>query len=272
MPKSPERRIETRAKNKTTHPGKVVKSSQAPRRTKAEVQEDKAAKAQAKAAREEAKQQSINRAAEFETVDIANEDTLDATPRPIFTPKPQRLSTKPKNSPLTSFADSSDIIFDDDDETPFMPGSQGTVDAGTGDSDSAEESDAPPPPVKKKKSKSTQKATSAADTKKLEEKADRKRRVADVKSDIPTDPDEPQEPKPKKLKVKMREEINVAAAKILEKEKEGNKYANMVNSMGSSGKLASKLPSHSSQPQARPLKREGAVADIKQSMAVGGNK
>ena len=60
-PKSPERRIETRAKNKTAHPGKVDKPSQAPRRTKAEVQADKEAKAQAKEAAAEARQQSINR-------------------------------------------------------------------------------------------------------------------------------------------------------------------------------------------------------------------
>jgi hypothetical protein len=233
MPKSPERRINTRAKNKTTHPGKVVTSSQAPRRTKAEVQEDKAAKAQAKADAAAAIQQSINRTAEFEHADIANEDMVDATPRPISTPKP-----RPRDSPLTSFTATSDIVFDDDDpdESPFMPGSQVSVDAGAGDS--AVESDVPSLPAKKKKGKSTQKATSArVDMKNLDETADRKRRVADIEGDLPADSNEeqPQEPKPKKVKVKMRDEISVATTKILENEregnKEGNKYAKMVKSI-----------------------------------------
>jgi hypothetical protein len=54
----------------------------------------------------------------------------------------------------------------------------------------------------------------------------------------------------------MRDEINVAATKILENENEGNEYANMVNSMGS----VSKVTSHSTHFQAvsgRQPKREG---------------
>lgn len=238
-PKSPERRIETRAKNKTTHPGRVDKSSQAPRRTKAEVQADKEAKAQAKVAAAEARQQSINRAAEFEYADIAHEDIVDATPRPVFTPRPRsRRSQGRKTSPLTPFTGTSDIVCDDDDpgESPFLP--TGHLGSEGGDGDLALESDTPPtppPPLKKKKGKSTQKATAAK--KKPEETADRKRRAADVEDDLPADSKEeqPQEPKPKKVKVKMREEIKVATTKIVENEKEekgpgeGNKYAKMVN-------------------------------------------
>jgi hypothetical protein len=109
------------------------------------------------------------------------------------------------------------------------------------------------------------------DVKKLAKTADCKRRVIDMEGDIQLDSDEeqPQEPKPKRVKVKMRDEINVAMTEILENENEGNKYANMVNSMES----ASKVPSHSTHFQAvsgRQLKREGAIADFKKS--VGGKK
>src|ERR1700679_1223357 len=137
----PQRRIGTRAKNKTTHPGKVVEASH--RRTRAEVQQERDGKTQAKKGLAEARQQSINRTAEFERADIANEDMVDATPRPMFTPKPRPLSRNQKNSPLTSFAGTSDIeVSDNLDETPFMPGS---VDA----DDSAVENNIPPPPPKK---------------------------------------------------------------------------------------------------------------------------
>ena len=257
----PQRQMETRAKNKTTHPGKVDKSPPPPRRrTKAEVQQEKEAKAQAKAALAEARQQKIERAAEFERADLANEDMVAVTPRPIFTPKPRPLSRNHRNSPLTPFVgtDTSDIEVSDDLDETLRPGSVGLV-----DSDLGVESDGPPPPAVKGKAK----ITATVDTKKL---VDRKRRVVDVESDVPLDDEEqPREPKVKKVKVKMRDEINVAATKILENEQEGNKYASakMVNPMGLSGKPASKVPSHSG---GRQLKREGAIADIKKS--VGGKK
>jgi hypothetical protein len=56
--------------------------------TTAEVQEECAAKAQAKAAHEDARLQSINRTAEFEHANMANEVLVNATPHPPFTPKP----------------------------------------------------------------------------------------------------------------------------------------------------------------------------------------
>jgi hypothetical protein len=307
MPKIsiPPGQVGTRGKNKTTHPGKVVKDAKQKRRSKAEMKRDGEAEAKAKADLAEARQESINRTAEFERADIANEDIVDATPRPAFTPKPRPLSRNQRSSSLTPFASATDIeVFDDPDEapfipgskslvvdaddsavenddpppSPFMPGSKSSVDA----DDSAVENDDPPPPTpaKKKKAKITPKATTArVDTKKLGETANRKRKVVeDVEGDIPQDSndEQPQEPKPKKMKVKMRDEINVATTKILEiqvKKTANNKYAEMVNSMGSSGKPASNVPSHSSLAVAsggRPLKREGAIADIKKS--VGGKK
>ena len=151
-------------------------------------------------------------------------------------------------------------------ETPFIPGLVDPV-------DSAVESDGPLP-AEKKKAKPVQKATAAkVDVKKLGEIADCKRRVVDTEpeSDVPLDSDkrQPWGPKPKRVKVKMQDEINVAMTKILEDEtrNEGNKYAKMVTSMGLSGKPASMVPSHSSQLQfqavgGRQLKREGAIADI----------
>jgi hypothetical protein len=331
--------IQTRVQNKTTHPGNVDVTPKPPkrkRRTKAEVQAEKMAKVEAKKILSEARKKGINRTAEFEHDDIANEDIVDATPRPMFTPRPPPGSRNQKNSPLTPFADTSDNISVDgdsfvDDETPLMPGSNSLVHA----DDSAVESDGPPPaekkvtaervnakklgevdhkrrvvnvesdipldsdedqpqePKPKRMKTKTRDEINAATTndgpppaekkvtaarvnvKKLGE-VDRKRRVVDVESDIPLDSDEdqPQEPKPKKMKTKTRDEINAATTKI-EKEKEGNKYAKMVNSMGSSGKPASNVPSHSSQSQAvggRQLKREGAIADIKKLGSVGGKK
>jgi hypothetical protein len=76
---APRRQMETRASNKTAHPGYVDKVIPT-RRSGVEVQKTRTAKAQAKAAREEAKKNSINRTAEFELADIAKENLADATP------------------------------------------------------------------------------------------------------------------------------------------------------------------------------------------------
>jgi hypothetical protein len=86
-----------------------------------------------------------------------------------------------------------------------------------------------------------------------------------------SDNEQLQEPKPKKMKVKMHDEINIAAKKIEANKIEGahslSKYGHMVKYMskpveeGPSGK-----PAKASQVQVaggRKLKREGAIADIK---------
>ena len=246
----PQQGLATRSKNKTVHPGTVDKAQQ--RRTKEEVKEEKEAKARAKKALAEARQQSINRAAEFEHAAIANEDMVDATPRPTFIPKPRPL-LKRKNSPLTSLADTSDVEADNVDGSPFIPNSQGLADEEESAADV--ESDGPRAHPTKKKAKTTLKAT-----------AGKKQETPDVETDVASDEEAP---KPKKVKAKMRDEIDVATTKIVKNERGlGNKYAQMVNSMPAEpASKAVKVPLHSSQLQAvpRPLKREGAIANLADS-------
>lgn len=90
--------MQTRARNKAAHPGYADRANS--RRTPAEVQKERTSKAQAKAAREEARQDSINRTAEFELADIAEEHMADATPRPHVTPKTPRNPTYTDLPPL----------------------------------------------------------------------------------------------------------------------------------------------------------------------------
>jgi hypothetical protein len=99
----PQRHVQTRSSNKTAHPGNVDKSTL--RRSTAEVNEERKARARAKAAREEARQQSINRAAEFERADMADEILVDATPRPLFTPKRPRNQDLSDVTPLPETSD-----------------------------------------------------------------------------------------------------------------------------------------------------------------------
>ena len=202
---------------------------------------------------------------------------VNATPCPNFTPKPWPLIHNPKKSSLISFSGTSNIGVSnnlDEDQTAFMVPSSENL------HDSAVESEGPPPltPAKKGKAKPVRKTTAVkVDVKKLGETADRKWRVVDTESDIAnSDKEKVQESKPKRVKVKMQDEINVTATmKIPKNENEGNKYTKMVNSMVSSRKPASQpeAPLYPSQFQAvggRQLKREGANTNIKES--VGGKK
>ena len=132
------RQIGTHASNKLAHPGQVVKTST--RQTSADQQKRKA-KAKAKADCEDVKQQSIIRAAEFERAEMANEDMINATPRPSFTPKPWLpYSVKKK------VVESSDVKMDQLDASSLSP---------VNEDDSVTESDSdnptPPPPTKKQK-------------------------------------------------------------------------------------------------------------------------
>jgi hypothetical protein len=256
--------METRSKNKTAHPGNVVKPAQ--RRTAAELQQEREAKAQLKAAHAEAQQQSINRAAEFERADMINEDFVDATPRPLFTPKSWPPHRNLKNSVLTSAAETSDIeMGDNHDGALFEP-------VAAGDSESAVESDEPSPPPKKRKAQTVQKAAVNVEQRKGVEKT-----AADGEKKVETAPgsdNEPlQEPKPKKMKVKMRDAINIAAKKIEANAIEGtqSKYGHMVKAIpsrrageGPSGKPAPKAPSQVQAVDGRRLKREGGIADNKE--------
>jgi hypothetical protein len=259
------RQIGTRASNKLAHPGQITKSS-VPRRTSTEVQQEREAKAKAKADREEAKQKSIKRTADFERADLANEDLVDATPRPPFTPKPWPPPRNKKKSKLTPVAEAVDNT--DLDDTPLTPVpaddsvTEDESDAKLEDDSSSTEDESeigyatPPsqkkktaPPAKKQKIAVTKKATRTASEKvaEREKKVDRDEKV--VASD--------ETPKPKKVKAKVREEIDLAAKKM-EDEGKGDKYAGMI--MPVSNKPSSQL--QAVRGGGKKLKREGAIADI----------
>lgn len=170
---TPRRQIATRASNKAAHPGYPDRSKG--RRTPAEVQQERTAKAGAKAAREKAREASINRTADFEVNDIVNEGLADATPRPPFTPKPPRNRTHSDElTPLPLRAKDSHEVSNDSDEegsseASFVPpGSEMTIDS----SESAVESPPSPPPKKKVRSigKGHKAATAAAAAIKVREK------------------------------------------------------------------------------------------------------
>jgi hypothetical protein len=76
----------TRSTNAMQHPGLVAKAKK--HHSPEEVKAAKEAKVMAKEAKKEAKIASINRAAEFESNAMANEDFMDATPQPNFNPRP----------------------------------------------------------------------------------------------------------------------------------------------------------------------------------------
>lgn len=139
----------TRSTNATQHPGLVVKSSR--RRTPAEVKAANEAKEVAKETKRQAKNASINRAAEFESNAMANEDFLDATPRPNFNPRP---------STPTDTETSNDIEMSDGPDfnnNTYTPPDNATEDDTMGSEGSAEET---PIPLSKKR-KTAAKATTA---------------------------------------------------------------------------------------------------------------
>ena len=256
----PPRQMVTQASNKTTHPGNAVKTTK--HRTTAEVEEERAAKAQAKAAHEEARQQSINRAAKFERADMANENLVDATPRPPFTPKQPQYQT---HSDLTPLAETSDVDMSDDfEKASFVPPASehsDTVDESAGESDT-------PRPTKEMKAEPKKVVVKTAATKKaVAKKVDKKKKAdeSDIEIvDSDAEPQPPQEPKPKKVKPRMRDEIE---KKIEENKNQGSKYADMVKSMSGNRVEEPAAPKGPSGPQAtvvggKKLKREGAIADI----------
>ncbi|KAF8502579.1 hypothetical protein JB92DRAFT_2973067 [Gautieria morchelliformis] len=245
--------METRASNKTAHPGRVAKAP--PRRTTATVQEERTAKAEAKAALTEAKKKSIKRAAEFERDDIANKDVMDVTPHPPFTPKPRPLRNRKANhtsqSNLNPIKESSDVEMTDDcDQSVFIPpNSEGSV---VGDSEV--ESAVVPSPAKKRKAETGKGALLKAATtkkgaiaktagKKATVKSASKKKIEESDVEMVDSEAEPVKvPKPKKEKVRVRDEINIAAKAIEGKDLPGNKYANMVKSMLSNGGKAGGEP------------------------------
>lgn len=125
-------------------PGLVVKAKK--RRSPEEVKAAKEAKALAKEAKKEAKIASINRAAEFERDAMANEDFMDATPRPNFNPRPS--SPTETHSETETGTDINMSDGPDLDKHAYIPPEEPTEDDTMGSEGSAEET---PMPLSKKR-------------------------------------------------------------------------------------------------------------------------
>ena len=246
--------IKTRASNKMAHPGRLEKSK-VPCRTSAEVQQECEAKAKAKEDCEKAIKKSIARTAEFEHTDMANEDLLDATLRPPFTPKPwphpktkNRARVNPPAEPNEVEIDEDNLAFNNTLLTPVAEPKDDAENKSLTDNKSDSIGYASPP---------TKKQKTIPPTKKQKGKGvDR-----GEKAMVPTDDEQTQEtPKLKKTKAKVCKEINFAAKKMEEVQAklEKNKYADMVMSH----KPSSQLEAVGGSGSQRKLKREGAIADI----------
>jgi hypothetical protein len=213
--------IKTRSKNKHAHPG--IPDRAPPRRTSVEVENERAAKAQAQAAQHEENRRYIRRAAAFEDTDLANEDTVDASPRPYFTPKPCPPPRNRKKASLCPVAEVSDDS-NDKDTLSFKPLCSASGESAT-EEESGAESD-PPPPAKKLKAQTTGKAipkvgraTHTKKTGKAEEMV-----PASNEAIAPASGEETPR-KPNKTKSKMRDRIDEERKKIEEdriREKNGD--------------------------------------------------
>ena len=250
--------IKTRAKNKDTHPG--IPDRAPPRRTSVEVESERAAKAQATAARQEKKRQNIRRTAEFETADMANEDFVDATPRPCFTPKPRQPARSRKNASLGPVAEVSDGSGDGS-TLLFQPlDSEGSV---TGE-ESADDSD-PRPLAKKLKAHTTGKAIPKVGRASPPQKKSRKAtpRAEEIVL-TPNEVDEKTAGKAKKVKLKVREQIDMQVKEI---EEETNRDMARLTSSRPAGDVTPPLSPSEVQESGfqwgGALKRMGAIADLK---------
>jgi len=164
---------------------------------------------------------------------MANEDIVDATPCPAFMPKLWPAPKNHKNACLTPIVETSDgEIFDDFDAASFAPAySEKSV----ANNDSAIKNEGPPPPAKRLKVEKVGKAMTTARVMPVGVKVAGKRKKADDDADeiVPASEEElPQEPKVKKVKVKVRDEIDIVMKKMGE-DKIWNKYSNMVKSVPS---------------------------------------
>ncbi|KAH9019939.1 hypothetical protein EDB83DRAFT_2320704 [Lactarius deliciosus] len=150
-----------------------------------DVQRDKIAKAQAKKAHQEARQQNINDLAEFEHADMVNEDSSDG---------------KAFNNPVSTLSCSEKSATKDDSS-----------------SESADEDNDDPPPAKRLKAQTTQKATAAAGKKAVGKEPTGKKNKTDHPIVSASTDKPPWVPKKKvKVVVKVRDEIKVAGKKIQE--------------------------------------------------------
>jgi hypothetical protein len=233
-------------------------------------------KEKTKASREKAKKDSIARTAEFEHSDKLDEEAGQATPRPAFTLKPRPLPRKQKKADPVSITEPSDAEKGDnsDSEVTTLPDM---------------ESDSADPPPKKQKTKATEKPNvkigrpAAKKGRPVAVKkggpiaakkgipvagkmaGKRKKVETDVEDTMSSDKEET--PKPKKVKVKMRDEINLATQEIVETKAKGKLYSDMVKSKFATQaggqparQPAPKVPSAAD--GGRKLKREGAMLNI----------
>lgn len=227
MPNSlvPPRRIGTRSSNQLAHPGNIVKGT--PRRTTAEVQQERAEKARAKAAQDEAKQQKVDQAAEFEYLDRVNEGVAGATPLPPFTPKPWPPPRNRQNANPVSVTETSDAeVSDDLGRDLFAPPCSDKSFTDGVSTVQSDEPPPPPPPPKRLKAQTNGKASATQRAKLVGSKAAGKKRQADNDADQ-EEPPQGSEPKQKKVKVKVRDEIGIAVKKFAENEGQ-NKYNDML--------------------------------------------
>ena len=108
----------TRPGNAKKHFGLIGKTTTV-RRTLAQVKAAAAAKRAAKDAKDAARTASIRHAAEFESMALDNEDLIDATPRPKFTPNANQLHTG--NVPeMDNDSETQEIIDEDEGEYQSM--------------------------------------------------------------------------------------------------------------------------------------------------------
>jgi len=269
--------METRARNKTAHPGNIDKSTT--RRTKMEVKEECTTKAQAVATCAKAKQQGINHIAEFEHADMVNVDIVDATPRPLFTPKARPSTRHQKDSTLamTTDLETSDveILENSESESPFSKNSV-THNSLSGESDGEASFESPPA---KKKPRCTVKTVQTVKATAPMAKKTGKRKVPEAETEPAFNEEAPKKPKLKlkpKPKMTVRDEINLAAKKIQENKDEGHKEHDKVRptKVGAASKAPSQLQAAGedeesalkaplqSQTWGKKLKREGAIANI----------
>ena len=190
----------------------------------AEVQQEHEEKAKAKVDCDTAKKKGIICAAEFKKAYMANEDITDATPRPPFTPKPWPPCHNKKGStanvvPMMNPIAELRVDTDNNDPAPAAPELVTEDEPESNDTTLG-------PPTKKQKTLVKEKATQTVGT---------NEKVAvwgGNKASKNLAADEEGMPKPKKVKPKLHNEINLAA-KEMENEVKGNKYGDMVKSMSS---------------------------------------
>ena len=196
---------------------------------------------------------------------MANEDVIDTTPRPCFTPKPRAPARNRENASLGTVTEVSDST-DNCNSLSFQPlDSEESV---TGE-ESADESDSRPL-AKRLKAHTTGKAIPkvgrASPAKKNRKAARHAKKIVPALDEAAPDEETPR--KPKKVKPKLREEIEMEVKEL--EEKRIRDKAKPTSSRPEEERIATPPMSPSdSDVQASgfqwgsALKRVGAIADLK---------